>query len=415
MSKYKTVILAGLAVCLGLVAPISLAAPGDYTIVRSFPSPVTSPDGIELIGGYLWTTECTSEDFYKLDPVTGEVVEVLTATGAFIDHIAWDGQYLWGNDHHDRSVLLKVDPTTMTVVHTIPVPWVNLMGAAWDGEHLWTADPNTSRIHRLDPQSGDILSTFDFDFPGQDPAEQVCGLGWDGVCLWVGDIIYHKYHQVDPATGEIVLTIEAPGGPDSMPTGFTWDGRYIWIDDENPYNPTIFQLDVELNTTGPCAHGAGQGEACNHAAEPVCKDGLTCVDDGDAGGATCRMECVRGGAAECTAGYTCWQLVESSACLPDPDGGPGGNFGDTCVGSGDCQSNVCVEGSGRHVCSELCDVESTNACPNGYVCTDIASEIYACTPESKEGGCSHVPVAGGTWFPGLILLLAFLRRTALRT
>ena len=311
-------------------ASLAYATPGDYFILRSFPAPVMSPDGIFWDGTHIWTTECTSEDIYKLDPTDGTVVAKHTIPGILIDHFTWDGSSLWVNDHHDGSLIRKIDLDALEVVENFAIPWDNVMGVAWDGVHLWTTDPSTNQLFQLDPTTGEITDVLDFDFPGYALSEQTCGIGWDGVCLWVGDIVSRKYHQVDPATGEVVLTITAPGGEESLPTGFAWDGSYMWVVDENPSNPTIFQLDVELLKSGPCAHGARERENCDEASARSCIDGLTCArGDSEDGPDICRPTCDLRALTPCNDGYSCWQVTDNTgACLPDPPVGPADDIDD---------------------------------------------------------------------------------------
>ena len=368
----------------GLLAGASPAhaIPGDYAILRSFPAPVESPDGIFWDGKNVWTTECTTADFYKLDPLDGTVLAKYAIPGAMIDHYEWDGTYLWGNDHHDGSVIRKMDLESLEVVENIQIPWDNVMGVAFDGRHLWTTNPSTNQLFKVDPDTGEIAGVLDFDFPGYQLAEQTCGIGWDGVCLWVGDIVSRKYHQVDPATGEVVLTIVAPGGEESMPTGFAWDGAHMWVVDENPNNPTIFLIDVEMLTSGPCAHGAREGEECGGPASTNCVDGYACVGVGSQGvPGICRSTCERH-LAPCEEGFTCWQLdFEQAACLADPAGGPTGAIGDSCQGKADCQSHVCIDHDEAYICTEICEVGGDLPCPEGYECALTNQAQHACLPK----------------------------------
>lgn len=387
MKTWKTVITkCAFLASLAAGASFAHAVPGDYVITRSFPAPVPSPDGIFWDGTHVWTTECTSEDIYRLDPTNGSIVEKYTIPGSFLDHMEWDGRNLWGNDHHGGSLLRKIDLETLEVTENIEIPFENLMGVAWDGSHLWTTNPSTIQLVKVDPATGEIDGVLDFDFPDFQLAEQTCGIGWDGVCLWVGDIVNRKYHQVDPATGEVVLTIIAPGGEESLPTGFAWNGSNMWVVDENPNNPTIFLLDVELLDSGPCAHGARLGEECGGETGLSCVDGLPCV-----GGATpnlagiCRTPCDRSAEVPCGEGSTCWQLdSKSAACLPDPPEGPTGNFGDPCVGKAQCQSNLCIDGPLEYLCTELCVGGEEGTCPEGHECAAGALPLLVCLPVVPE-------------------------------
>lgn len=396
---------ASLGLVLLSITGTAQADPGDFTILRSFPAPMPSPDGLELIDGTLWTTECTSEELFELGPERGEVLGTLRLPDAFIDHLAWDGRYLWGNDHHDKHRIHRVDLSTGAVVGGFDVPF-RPMGMAWDGEHLWSMEVSSRRVMKLDPATGAIVDTL----PA--PGGNVCGIGWDGVCLWVSDLTAGKYYQLDPRTGEVVTTLTPPGGWDKLFTGFTWDGEHAWIDDENPDNPTIFEIDLEMPTSGPCAHPVDLSEPCGPEG-PSCRSEHVCTDAGSAAGAACRQPCDRA-AADCRAGYTCWSIDDDEgACVPDPPGGATGGFGEPCAEPSDCQSGVCAlsDALEMRVCTETC---VGGSCPEGTACL-AADEGMACLPPPPSGGGCEVGssprrAATAAWLGAPLLVLLVLRR-----
>jgi DNA-binding beta-propeller fold protein YncE len=77
---------------------------------------------------------------------------------------------------------------------------------AWDGEYLWCADAQTDTVYQLDPQSGEIVSSFPF------PIQIVHGgLAWgsDGnILIAYGSRVY----IVDPANGGVVDRISCESG-----------------------------------------------------------------------------------------------------------------------------------------------------------------------------------------------------------
>ena len=50
---------------------------------------------------------------------------------------------------------------------------------AFDGTHFWLADQLSHKIYKLDPSTGEVLSSFD------SPARWPKGLAFDGTHLWV--------------------------------------------------------------------------------------------------------------------------------------------------------------------------------------------------------------------------------------
>jgi len=98
-------------------------------------------------------------------------------------------------------------------------------GTAFDGRHLFQIAED--RIHKIDPQTGEVLATI----PA--PGDSSSGLAWAEGTLWVGQYRGRKIQQIDPATGAILRTIES----DRFVTGVTWvDGECwhgTWENDES--------------------------------------------------------------------------------------------------------------------------------------------------------------------------------------
>ena len=57
------------------------------------------------------------------------------------------------------------------------------------------------------------------------PSANVRGLTWDGRTLWVADDNANRIYQIDPVTGTIVRWFAAPSNSTG---GLTWDGRTLW-------------------------------------------------------------------------------------------------------------------------------------------------------------------------------------------
>lgn len=132
---------------------------------------------IAMEGSDVWTST-VSGDIYKLDGMTGEILQQFKA------------------------------PSSQ--------PW----GMAFDGEQLWITDFAEKRTYSLDPETGE--ETFSFDNP--DRVRGAKGLAWDGEYLyimgWTTNIIY----KVD-RNGTFVSSVTLnPGGGG----GLTWDGRNFW-------------------------------------------------------------------------------------------------------------------------------------------------------------------------------------------
>jgi len=67
-----------------------------------------------------------------------------------------------------RVLLLLMIPAGLLYAHsvvlTLDAPDTNISGLAWGNDNLWALDATTRFIHQFSPTTGDIVSTFYFDY-----------------------------------------------------------------------------------------------------------------------------------------------------------------------------------------------------------------------------------------------------------
>ena len=80
----------------------------------------------------------------------------------------------------------------------------------------------SDRHYKVSPETGEILA--EFPSPGTRPH----GIAWDGTTLWSADTDTHIISQIDPNSGEVLDSFECPGEPH----GLTWDGTHLWYGDD---------------------------------------------------------------------------------------------------------------------------------------------------------------------------------------
>lgn len=424
-----------LSFCVAAEAPVAAADALTFEVENVFstiydqsgPNPlawdVNGTDGIAWDGTGLWVTSCDTMTFAKFDVVTGLVMDEFTIPGMVMaDHIAWDGQYLWGNIHsmpgdpppYDGA-LVQIDIDTQSVVRTIEVPFrdansMTPMGTAWDGQYLWTHDPRNGYIYRIDPETEEGKDDPYFEsltYNGNQLG--ICGISWDEhSCLWVSDLNLGAYFQVVPETGEVVSYLVPPDNPDptkygdfrppsvtKLFTGMSTDGRRVWIVDEIEGNPLVYQLKVNFPSTGPCAHPVENGESCQPSGQPFCFPESVCY--GDLGSETCRPRCDMEG-QECDTGFACGGLNGDPVCLPTL------GLGEPCQTAQPPQCSDTLTCYGRqgvaYTCQPSCQVDSD--CADGLRCTDG----QVCLPAEKAGcGCGNVGQRGVPWGPLLMVTL----------
>jgi streptogramin lyase len=146
-----------------------------------------------------------------------EPAEVVREYGPFpgapkVGGVSFDGQLVWcaGGEK-----LVAFAPETGQPVRALDVACD--AGTAFDGRHLYQLAAD--RILKIDPRTGEILSTIPAPGGGRDS-----GLTWAEGTLWVGEYRARKIHQIDPATGKILRTIES----NRFVTGVTWVDGELW-------------------------------------------------------------------------------------------------------------------------------------------------------------------------------------------
>ncbi len=143
--------------------------------------------------------------------------QILKEYGPFLDveqvaGVTFDGENIW---FASGDKLNAMNPETGERLRAIDIP--AHAGTAFDGTHLFQIAED--RIHKLDPASGRIVATIPAPGQGGDS-----GLTWAEGSLWVGNYRGSKIHRIDPETGDIQRTIECS----RLVTGVTWIDGELW-------------------------------------------------------------------------------------------------------------------------------------------------------------------------------------------
>jgi PKD repeat protein len=227
----------------------TLNAPGSY------------PAGLAYDGASLWVSDAGSRRIDKVRPSDGQVLLSFDAPGEAtaplsnqgIDlqgivpaptpgtpgGVAWGGGGLWVACLSDGKIY-KLNPNLPTtdpghVLAVLENTAYKPSALAYGGGALWVGDLSNHRIHKVDPASGVVLRSF--DSPGIAPhglaprgivAMAPMGISWADGVLWIasGSVLY----KVHPETGGVITYVEAPG---AATVGLAYDGRYLWVMDQN--------------------------------------------------------------------------------------------------------------------------------------------------------------------------------------
>ncbi|RKX71706.1 hypothetical protein DRP53_00540 [candidate division WOR-3 bacterium] len=177
-------------------------------------------NGLAFANGYLWACENYSDNIYKIDPATMQIVGYFHYSGG-LDGLAHDGLYLWLG-YYPASIH-KID-TLGNTIGTWPSPGGEYSyGMTFDGQYLWHSDKNLRRIYKLDYNDPTvIIESFQVSWEPQD-------LGWYRSHLWAV-ANYVQIYELDP-TNMNIINSWTTGRPYSA--GLALGGGYLWFGTTN--------------------------------------------------------------------------------------------------------------------------------------------------------------------------------------
>jgi glutamine cyclotransferase len=159
---------------------------------------VDAVHGVTYDGQKIWFA--SGDKLNALDPASGQQVgsiDVAAHAGT-----AYDGQYLY---QIADDLIQKIDPNSGQVLATIPAPEGGNSGLAWAEGSLWVGQYRNRRIHRIDPQTGALISTIESN-------RFVTGVTWLDGDLWHGtwEEDESDLRRVNSQTGEVLESLKMP-------------------------------------------------------------------------------------------------------------------------------------------------------------------------------------------------------------
>jgi len=139
--------------------------------------------------------------------------------------IAGTRDRLWTTDASTGEVL-EVLPASGAVLRRFPLDLGRPKGLAFDGSRLWVADEQAMRIQAFDPDTGQPGRSIALEVPREKGYGSLEALAWDGRYLWTAIAAGYSssLNQIDPQTGQIVRSLFA----DCDPRGLASDGERLW-------------------------------------------------------------------------------------------------------------------------------------------------------------------------------------------
>jgi len=138
--------------------------------------------------------------------------------------------------------ITELDPETGTLINSFPVPesyYGGPEGLAFDGEYLYFVSGfGTNNIYRLNPETGDVISTLVTELPAID------ALGHSGTFLYAMDYANDVIREIDFDSGVINRTI-TPGH--DIGAGLSFGGSRGTLFATN-FSGQILEIDLESET-----------------------------------------------------------------------------------------------------------------------------------------------------------------------
>lgn len=195
--------------------------------------------------------------------------------------IAYDGQFLWVCGYNEYAIY-KISTVDGSIINTVPVNLQRPYGITYSNDTIYMIDNTTKNIFAFDPLTGSCLDTIivnhnliyptglyklnnDFifnDTKGPQPSTlgdstyfynnltnningngtfgtYATGITYDGQYLWINDNPTQSTMKIDPQTWTLQASYKIPGG--MYPNGITWDGQSLW--EINNASDSIYMLD----------------------------------------------------------------------------------------------------------------------------------------------------------------------------
>jgi len=167
------------------------------------------------------------------------VVEILAsydAPGLGPVGLAWDGRFLWNSDY-SSSKIYRIDPETGEHDIELVCPG-NLSGLAWNGRSLWQSLHDGGTLRRINPETNDFDQTIMVWEHGW-----LSGVAWDGAKLWTISQRNGKIFALDVESGDVLHTIPAPIAAGDL----AWHDGSLWLGYAYPmfFNETYNHFDWE--------------------------------------------------------------------------------------------------------------------------------------------------------------------------
>jgi DNA-binding beta-propeller fold protein YncE len=215
--KYKLCVLLTVVWVTSFFATAAAAQPGEVIYSFDAPGQNSDPRGIAYDETGLWVCEPLDGIIYKVDGVTGEILDQIPTPDDQTAGLCWHEGYLWATVP-PSNMCYKLNPETGDVVWSFYVPQIPdgeypvPNGVTHDGEYLWVTDDANRLILQIDPESGNLIDSLEIP---EDPLVYLYAAdgAYDGQHI-IQSVILAVYcpwthiHQVESWYGECLATVD---------------------------------------------------------------------------------------------------------------------------------------------------------------------------------------------------------------
>ncbi len=224
------------------------------SLVSSFRSPGTYPDGLGYLDGYLYIT---GPNTHYRTTTTGSLLGSWKSpnkwnTGLTAGKIGATG-YFWvvagpleGPDYFYRAVA-----TTGSICGSFLEPTVHCLGLAFcDETSMFSTYVNPNWLYLIHPLSGSVYASYALDFSPRDVAYDPRGY------LWISEV-GHRVHKCTTTGSRIASFTTDPYG---HPGGAAFDGKCVWVGVTGGVHPELHYLIMQFEVGGEAVAPASLGK-----------------------------------------------------------------------------------------------------------------------------------------------------------
>lgn len=184
---------------------------GDYAITGN-------PRPMVFDGEYLWAGDNTTNNLYKINPISGVIIGTYTASGRPSQGIVFDGTYIWTGNNDDQITQFRAYDGSKVKDYYHGEQGIQRGGIIFDGTYLWISSSANKKIYKIYSGTGyghtDLSSVVNLQTSTTGTAQtgsfSVSGTGTIDTNLEVGgDLIVNG--NTWGGTGDEVVDVPNPG------------------------------------------------------------------------------------------------------------------------------------------------------------------------------------------------------------